>query len=70
MRWKGLNGSKKIKDIFIDEKVPRAERDKKLLVTDCDGNVLWLIGIRKGLPLKKTKRRNDSRYIKMVYRKG
>src|SRR5699024_8111317 len=23
MSWKGLNGTKKIKDIFIDEKIPR-----------------------------------------------
>lgn len=36
----------KIKDYFIDNKVPRAERDKKLLVT-AGSKVLWIIGERQ-----------------------
>ncbi len=42
----GSAGSKKLKDYFIDNKVPRAERDGKLLVT-AGGNVLWIIGERQ-----------------------
>ena len=42
----GSTGSKKLKDYFIDNKVPRAERDGKLLVT-AGSNVLWLIGERQ-----------------------
>lgn len=36
----------KIKRLFIDNKVPRAERDKKLLVT-AGSKVLWIIGERQ-----------------------
>ena len=42
----GSTGSKKLKDYFIDNKVPRAERDGKLLVT-AGSNVLWIIGERQ-----------------------
>lgn len=42
----GSAGSKKLKDYFIDNKVPRAERDKKLLVT-AGSKVLWIIGERQ-----------------------
>lgn len=38
-------GRKKLKDYFIDEKVPRQERDNVLLL--CDGHhVLWAVGYR------------------------
>lgn len=42
----GSAGSKKLKDYFIDNKVPRAERDGKLLVT-AGSNVWWIIGERQ-----------------------
>src|SRR5699024_12594835 len=38
--WQGLNGSKKIKDILIDNKVPRTIRDKLFIVTDSEDEVL------------------------------
>lgn len=41
----GMSGNKKIKDIFIDLKIPTEERDKKLLIAD-DENILWLEGYR------------------------
>ena len=41
----GMTGSKKIKDIFIDLKVPAEERDSKLIIAD-DDKVLWLEGFR------------------------
>ncbi|SFD73435.1 tRNA(Ile)-lysidine synthase [Lentibacillus persicus] len=50
MRWKGLNGSKKVKDIFIDAKVPLNERDIWPVVTDNNGEILWLPGLKKGTP--------------------
>jgi tRNA(Ile)-lysidine synthase/bifunctional protein TilS/HprT len=47
MTYHGLNGSKKIKDIFIDEKVPPEEREKAWIVEDSKGNILWLVNYRK-----------------------
>lgn len=42
---KGMNGRKKIKDIFIDKKVPRDMRDK-IPVIALGSEILWIIGIR------------------------
>ena len=47
MQYSGLNGSKKIKDIFIDEKTPVYNRDKAWLVEDQTGEILWLISYRQ-----------------------
>ncbi|MBA4538414.1 tRNA lysidine(34) synthetase TilS [Bacillus aquiflavi] len=44
---KGMQGSKKIKTIFIDEKIPRTERKDWPVITDCEGEVLWLPGLKK-----------------------
>ncbi|CQR47455.1 tRNA(Ile)-lysidine synthase [Paraliobacillus sp. PM-2] len=46
---KGLGGSKKVKDIFIDKKIPLQERDQWPLVVDQEGHVLWIIGLTKGM---------------------
>lgn len=65
MRYKGLKGSKKIKDIFIDEKIPRKKRDEIYIVTDRNDEILWLVGIRKGL-LNKRPNAEDS-YVLFHY---
>ena len=44
---KGLNGSKKVKDIFIDSKISLDERDMWPIVLDSFGNVVWIPGIKK-----------------------
>lgn len=49
MSYEGLQGSKKLKDIFIDDKVPRQRRDQLYLLTDDEAEILWLIGMRKKL---------------------
>lgn len=41
----GMSGSKKIKDIFIDDKISREDRDEIPLLSD-DENILWIIGYR------------------------
>lgn len=43
----GLNGKKKVKDIFIDEKLSKEERDIYPIVVDSDDNVVWIPGIKK-----------------------
>jgi len=44
---KGLNGTKKVKDIFIDKKIPLLERDNWPIVVDSEGKVVWIPGIKK-----------------------
>ena len=43
----GLNGSKKIKDIFINEKVKLEKRNNYPVVVDSNDTVLWLPGLKK-----------------------
>ncbi|SFK39845.1 tRNA(Ile)-lysidine synthase [Halobacillus dabanensis] len=48
IRVRGMNGSKKVKDIFIDQKIPARLRDTWPIVTDQSGEVLWVVGLKKG----------------------
>lgn len=41
-------GSKKVKDILIDKKIPKSERDRLLVITN-DKQVLWIPGIKKSV---------------------
>lgn len=68
MSWEGLEGSKKIKDIFIDAKIPRKERETWPLVTDNNGEILWLIGLKKGQPQLQAKK--ESLYVQLNYEKA
>jgi len=43
----GMDGSKKVKDLFIDLKIDPDWRDRVPLVADADGRVLWIAGIRR-----------------------
>lgn len=45
----GLNGSKKVKDIFIDDKVGKSKRDQTPIVFNGDDTLLWIPGIRKSI---------------------
>ncbi|WP_342553614.1 tRNA lysidine(34) synthetase TilS [Paenibacillus sp. FSL R7-0652] len=47
MKVMGLNGSKKVKNIFIDEKIPPSVRPRIPVVCDGAGNVIWLPGVRR-----------------------
>lgn len=42
IRLLGLAGTKKVKDIFIDKKVPAVDRDTWPIVVNGDGEILWL----------------------------
>ncbi len=39
------NGSKKLKDFFIDEKIPKTSRDDIVLIAD-GANIIWIVGYR------------------------
>ena len=43
----GLNGKKKIKDIFIDSKIPKDKRNSYPLLVDNNDNILWIPFIKK-----------------------
>lgn len=53
----GLSGKKKIKDVFINEKIDKDIRDKYPIVVDSLDNIVWIPGIKKskydGLKTKK-----------------
>ncbi len=42
----GLNGFKKIKDFFIDEKIEKNSRDKIPIIVDSSGIIVWIAGLR------------------------
>ena len=44
---KGLNGKKKVKDIFIDSKIPKDKRDNYPILVDSNDNILWIPFIKK-----------------------
>jgi tRNA(Ile)-lysidine synthase len=54
---KGMLGRKKIKDIFIDEKIALHEREIWPVVVDADGNIVWIPGLKKS-KFDKTKTEN------------
>lgn len=47
IKLKGMNGRKKVKDIFIDEKIPLHSRNSWPIVEDGKGNILWIPGLKK-----------------------
>lgn len=49
----GMKGRKKLKDFFIDQKIPREERDEIPLLVQGKG-ILWVIGHRQGERAKVT----------------
>lgn len=48
-------GTKKVKDIFIDQKIPLTKRDRIILIAS-DDEVLWIPGIKESHQVKKTKK--------------
>lgn len=47
MTLKGTKGTKKIKEIFIEAKIPLYERDRWPIVEDAQGNILWVPKLKK-----------------------
>lgn len=46
MTVQGMVGTKKVKDIFIDAKIPQSDRERIPLLTD-ESQILWIPGIRR-----------------------
>lgn len=58
MAVKGLNGRKKISEIFIDEKIKSSDRNTWPVVLDSEDNIIWLPGLKKS----KLDRKLDEEY--------
>ncbi len=58
IKIKGLNGQKKVKDIFIDEKINVIDRDNIPLVVDSADEIIWIPGLKKS----KFDKQNDEIY--------
>ncbi|NRD77485.1 tRNA lysidine(34) synthetase TilS [Bacillus sp. BRMEA1] len=65
MTLKGMNGTRKLKDIFIDHKIPIHKRDTWPVITDKNGCVLWLPGLKKSA--LEGKDRSAQQYILLTY---
>jgi tRNA(Ile)-lysidine synthase len=44
LRPLGAPGRRKLQDVFVDNKIARAERDRVPLVVDDHGRIIWVIG--------------------------
>ena len=63
---KGMNGKKKIKEIFIEKKIPLEERNGYPLLIDKNDNILWVPNLKK---TKFNKQKNEFYDIILRYRK-
>ena len=61
---KNLNGSKKVKDVFIDEKIPKDKRDGIPIVVDSAEKIVWIPGVKKS---KYNKEKNEKYDIIIKY---
>ena len=64
MYLKKIDGYRKVKDIFIDCKVPVKDRDKWPIVVDSKDKIIWIPGIKKS---KFTKQKNEKCDIILKY---
>jgi tRNA(Ile)-lysidine synthase len=66
MTIKGMNGTKKVKDIFIDKKIPREERNLLPIVENGNGQIIWIPLVKKS-NLEEISITNES-YIVLQYK--
>lgn len=59
----GLNGSKKVKDIFIDAKLPPRQRANLPLLVDSENSVLWIPGLKRSAQAAVSERTTRFLYI-------
>ena len=65
MEIKNLNGHKKIKDIFINEKISESDRNNWPILTDQNNQIIWLPGLKKS---KFDKQKHENYDIIIRYR--
>lgn len=62
----GMKGTKKIKDFFIDEKIPREERNKIPFIVD-EEEITWVVGYRINEKYKITEKTERILKIEIVF---
>lgn len=62
----GMTGEKKLKDFFIDEKIPQTERNHTPLILDKRGRIIWLAGLRMDERFKITS--NTNTILKLYFK--
>jgi len=60
----GMTGSKKLKEFFIDHKIPRQKRGSIPILTTDKGNIIWVYGWRIAHPFRVTEKTRNLLYIK------
>jgi len=66
----GMKGLKKIKDFFIDEKIPANKRDSIPIICDNSGQIIWIAGYRMDDRYKVTKKTNKLLKLRINYQEG
>ncbi|PYZ91564.1 tRNA lysidine(34) synthetase TilS [Salipaludibacillus keqinensis] len=65
MSYLGGDGTKKIKNVFIDHKVPKRDRDLWPIVTDSHGTILWVPFLTRSKVATVTE--TSTRVVQMTY---
>jgi tRNA(Ile)-lysidine synthase len=66
MTIKNMQGTKKIKDIYTDCKLPKIKRLQQFVLLDSKNNIIWLPGLKKS---KFAKEKNEKYDIILKYKK-
>ena len=62
----GMTGTKKVKDIFIDEKIVPLQRELIPLVVDARGRIVWLTGLKMDEKFKITDKTNKVLRLEII----
>lgn len=68
MTVRGMNGTKKIKTIFIEGKIPKSNRVEWPIVCDAAGNILWIPQLKYSDKAISETVPNEDRYILIHYK--
>ena len=62
----GLDGSKKLKDLFIDRKIPLLERARIPLLVCC-GEIIWVCGVQPSERTRSTAGSGERLWLRIAY---
>lgn len=68
MSIQGMSGTKKIKDIFIDAKIPKEKREEWPIVCDAGGNIIWIPLLKRSASAISQGTANKNKYIIIHYK--